>query len=185
MFKSALAYVQNFLPRSGSVGTDLSDDQGIAAVRGKWAELVESDFDDVLLHQFAAETRAQDLPTAVFDALLTAGERNVASYFFEYEPQKGDFLDDDKIALLLDTPGLRFASGDGGFLLVDNAVHRAIRILIGYADIDSRGLNRLLLDRNCALVVIALWPHEVFGDEALCQAAAHGTGCSLSAAATA
>ncbi len=173
MFKSALSYVGNILPlRLVEGGLETAGEEK-KSLKKDWARLVESDFEVRRLRTFASEYRAQELPTEVFAALLAAGDKSAASFFFERDPQKGDQLSPEKVDLLLDTPGLAFASRDNGeFMVVEDAVERALRLLIGYADIQPRGLARLLLHRDCALVMLAIWTQEVLADEVLCQVTA-------------
>lgn len=176
MLKTALAYVGNIIPgfRSGEEPKMLVSP--LEEVRAKWVKLVESDFEEEQLHQFAVGTRAQELPNEVFAALLSAGEKNAVSYFFEYDPGKGDILNASKVLAILNTPGLRFASKQGGFEPIDCPVDRAIRVLTGCAEIESSAFAYLLLHRNCGLVMAALWPKEIVGNEVLAQSVAQVMG---------
>ena len=176
MLKGALLLVGGFVPRLRQRTAPAEVYEQRHSLRAEWVRLVESDFDEALTHQFAEHTPAQELPAEVFAALLSSGSRDLASYFFERDPRKGDLLDSNKIRLLLETPCLRFIDRNGRMGYLEHQTQRAIRLLAGFADIEPAGLAKLMLDKNCALTALALWPKETFGDEVVKQMVARAGG---------
>ena len=179
MIKAAILLATGAVPKALAALTQ----RKVAALRSKrtpvWKKydiLEESGFDREFLHIFASHVRAQDLPPSAFHELLLVGKRDVASWFFELTPDKGDLLDGYKVDMLLSTPNLRFMSRQGELTVVETAQERAIRILCGCAQFTPHGLASLAVDKHCAMVILATRAKEVMTSEVIAQAVASSAG---------
>jgi len=154
---------------------DVGQDGSNFNVRKKWEKLLDSDFDANLAHEFAANTLAQDINDNDFAMLLMAGNRDVASYFFEMDPERHDILSDRKVLSLLTIQNLKFVDDSditSGCSVIRDAEVRALRILTGYAGLVSEAIPHLLFSHKTALVALALWEEHLIKNEVILQALA-------------
>lgn len=133
-----------------------------------WKKLVDSDFKEEYLREFAMQVRAQDLPPEVFSIVISAGSKDVVSYFFEVDPARGDVLSEQNIGDILDIGGLKFVKGEG-FAEIKSREMRALRVLTGYAALQPAALARLMVSNHCVLVALALWRNLIMKNEKLLQ----------------
>jgi len=178
MIKTAVLVVTNALLKTkGTLPKRRADVMGAReiSVEHKYDILEDKGFDDRLKHKFAMNVRAQELPIGAFKEVLTVGNKNVVSWFFEMNPHKGDLLNDEQISFMLTAPGLRFIENNHHFVQINSPMLRALRIIRGHANFTAGGLARLALDKNCAMALIALMPEQVLDSERVIQATAWGS----------
>lgn len=130
--------------------------------------IIVHNFNEKLLKEFAATVLAQEIPDDVFSLLINSGKKNIVSYFFESDPERGDYLNEHKVKAILLSQDLSFFS-DTSYNFIDEYEYRALKVLSGYATIEPAGVVQLIVSPRCALVALALMPEMTLKNEVLIQ----------------